>query len=118
MTNLTVTAITAAAIMTTTNATHNDTNALMNPGTTNGLSMLHVDTHQVLTFCIDGKELVISTETGKVTIPDGMEMDEAARLFWSAVERAFPDMFTAKRAVGRAIEATVSNGDWLNGVTK
>ena len=26
--------------------------------------------------------------------------------------------FTAKRAVGRAIEATVLNGDWLNGVTK
>jgi hypothetical protein len=49
-----------------------------------------------LTFIMDGKELIIDTATGKVTIPDGMEMDEAARLFWKAVEASYPYMFNSK----------------------
>lgn len=34
--------------------------------------------------------IFIDARTGKVTIPDGLSLDDASRAFWAAVETMFP----------------------------
>lgn len=41
--------------------------------------------------------LIINTETGEVTIPKDMKMDEAAREFWKQIEMAYPYAFPKDR---------------------
>lgn len=49
------------------------------------------DREQFLIITGSNGEIVrISQSTGKVTIAEGVEVDEAAKLFWSAVETFFP----------------------------
>jgi hypothetical protein len=43
-----------------------------------------------LTFCFDKGEIEINIKTGKVTISEGLSLDEAAREFWQAVESMYP----------------------------
>ena len=47
--------------------------------------------------CGDG-EIVIDTTTGKVTLPEGMPLDKAAREFWLCLEKVYPEMFPKKEA--------------------
>ena len=35
----------------------------------------------------------INADTGKVTLADGLTLDDASRLFWEAVENMFPRRF-------------------------
>ncbi len=45
---------------------------------------------QAPTGIIISPGIAISTETGKVTLPEGMTLDEASKAFWKAVEAYFP----------------------------
>lgn len=47
-------------------------------------------TPETVSFTVSGGYITLHCDTGKVDIPKGLKIDEAARQFWIAVEKAFP----------------------------
>ncbi len=41
--------------------------------------------------------ITIDAQTGNVTIPEGLSLDEASRAFWTAVQSVFPQLCEAKK---------------------
>lgn len=60
----------------------------------------------------------IGLKTGKVTMPEGMELDEAAKLFWDAVEKIGAVRLKDSTAQGRSGDTLAQIKDILSSVTR
>ena len=49
-----------------------------------------------ITFSAGDGEITICTTNGRVTLSDGLTLDEASRVFWEVVQAAWPEMFIEK----------------------
>lgn len=61
------------------------------PNGQSGIAAISIAPTTRITF--GGSGIAVNAVTGEVTIPEGLALSDASRLFWLDLKRAFPGLF-------------------------